>query len=75
VATLAALLGLARAVRRRVPSPVLEFAADVKKGALRLQLQSRADLSAETYDLERHQRRLESTLKLALDVTAKGASQ
>lgn len=66
---LATLLGLARAVRRRVPSPVLEVSARVKKETLRLDLSARTDLDSELYELQRHQRRLESVLKLALEVT------
>lgn len=65
---LAVLLGLARAIRRRAPSPVLELAARVSKSTLRLDLVSRASLEAEVYELERHARRVESTLKLGLAV-------
>ena len=60
--------GLARAVRRRVPSPVLGMDASVKKGQLRLKLGARADLAAELMSLERQERRLESILKLSLSV-------
>lgn len=67
-AILATLLGVARAMRRRVPSPVLEFDVRIAKGALRISLHARGELDAEVYDLERQQRRLESVLKLALDV-------
>ena len=69
VAALAALLGIARAVRRRVPSPVLDFRAQVKKGALRLSLGALGDLSTELYEIERQQRRSESVLKLTLEVS------
>jgi exopolyphosphatase/guanosine-5'-triphosphate,3'-diphosphate pyrophosphatase len=65
---LTVLLGLARAIRRRVPSPVLGMSATLKKGTLRLKLASNADLSAELHHLERQQRRLESALKLTLAV-------
>ncbi len=65
---LAVLLGLARAVRRRIPSPVLEFRATQVKETLRLELTSRAGLDAERIELERLERRLESALKLRLDV-------
>ena len=68
-AVLATLLGLARAVRRRVPSPVLELNARVKKDTLRIELVARADLDAELYERQRQQRRLESVLKLTLHVT------
>jgi exopolyphosphatase/guanosine-5'-triphosphate,3'-diphosphate pyrophosphatase len=65
---LAALLGAARAIRRRVPSPVLEFRARQSKETLRIELVSRSPLDAELHDLERQGRRLESVLKLKLDV-------
>lgn len=68
VAELAALLGVARAIRRRIPSPVLGMSATLKKSALRLQLTARADLAAEMYELERQQRRFETVLKVSLDV-------
>ncbi len=67
-AVLATLLGLARAMRRRVPSPVLDFEVRLAKGALRIDLHARSEIDAEVYDLERQQRRLESVLKLPLDV-------
>ncbi len=67
-AVLATLLGLARAVRRRVPSPVLDFQAKVTKGTLRIHLTSRGELDAELYEIERQQRRIEAVLKLSLDV-------
>ncbi len=68
-ATLAALLGVARAIRRRVPSPILDFRVELKKSTLRITLAARADLAAERYELERQQRRLEATLKIGIDVT------
>lgn len=71
-AVLATLLGVARAVRRRSPSPVLGFLAKVKKDALRLELSASTPLDAELHDLARQQRRVESVLKLALDVTVAG---
>lgn len=70
-AMLASLLGCARAVRRRVPSPVLGIEANVHTGSLRLELTSRAPLDAELYDLERQQKRFESVFKTALSVTAR----
>jgi exopolyphosphatase/guanosine-5'-triphosphate,3'-diphosphate pyrophosphatase len=69
-ASLAVILGLARAVRRRIPSPVLDLRARVKKSELQLTLTAHADISAELYELERQQRRLESVLKLSLSVNA-----
>ena len=65
---LAVLLGTARAIRRRVPSPVLDCRAKVVKGSLRLHLASRGNLEAEFYEIERQQRRVEAVLKLTLDV-------
>lgn len=62
-AILAALLGAARAIRRRSPSPVLEIDARVKRNALQVRLAGRASLEAEVYALERQQKRLESVLK------------
>ncbi|MGE3077239.1 MAG: hypothetical protein AB7N24_19270 [Dehalococcoidia bacterium] len=69
-AVLATILGLARAMRRRVPSPVLDFTIRLAKGALRIDLHARSEVDAEIYDLERQQRRLESVLKLPLDIRA-----
>jgi exopolyphosphatase/guanosine-5'-triphosphate,3'-diphosphate pyrophosphatase len=63
-AVLAALLGTARAIRRRHPSPVLDVSARLNKDRLTVRLHSRADLEAELYELERQQRRLEAVLKV-----------
>ena len=71
VATLSALLGLARAVRRRIPSPVLGFECSVEGAALRLELRAQAPLDAELLALDRQRRRLESVLKLGLDVSVR----
>ncbi|HMO95669.1 MAG TPA: Ppx/GppA phosphatase family protein [Tepidiformaceae bacterium] len=65
---LASLLGTARAIRRRSPSPVLEIETRVKRGALQLRLSGRVPLDAEVYELERQQRRLEAVLKAPLVV-------
>lgn len=62
-AVLTALLGAARAIRRRSPSPALEIDARVKRGALLIRLSGRVSLDAEAYELERQQKRLESVLK------------
>jgi exopolyphosphatase/guanosine-5'-triphosphate,3'-diphosphate pyrophosphatase len=67
-AVLATLLGLARGIRRRVPSPVLGLAARVTHGNLRIELSARDSLEAEAYELERHARRVEAALRLKLDV-------
>jgi exopolyphosphatase/guanosine-5'-triphosphate,3'-diphosphate pyrophosphatase len=63
-AILAAILGTARAIRRRHPSPVLDVSARLNKDRLTVRLHSRADLEAELYELERQQRRLETVLKV-----------
>lgn len=63
-AILAALLGTARAIRRRHPSPVLDVSARLNKDRLTVRLHSRAGLDAELYQLERQQRRLEAVLKV-----------
>ena len=71
-AVLATLLGLARGVRRRVPSPVLEVSARTHRDSLRLDLRAQDSLESERYELERHARRLESFLRLRLDVRVIG---
>ncbi len=68
VAVLAVLLGLARGIRRRLPSPVLGVSARVARRTLRVELTARESLDAELYELERQSRRLESVLRLKLDV-------
>lgn len=70
-AVLASLLGCARAVRRRVPSPVLGIEATVEAAGFCLQLTSRAPLEAEMYDLERQQKRFESVFKTPLLLAAR----
>ncbi|MCL4241603.1 MAG: hypothetical protein KJ048_09645, partial [Dehalococcoidia bacterium] len=65
-AVLAALLGTARAIRRRQPSPVLDVSARLNKERLTVRLHGQADLEAELYELERQQRRLETVLKVAV---------
>ena len=68
VAVLAVLLGLARGIRRRLPSPVLGVSARVARRTLRVELTARESLNAELYELERQSRRLEAVLRLKLDV-------
>jgi exopolyphosphatase/guanosine-5'-triphosphate,3'-diphosphate pyrophosphatase len=63
-AILAALLGTARAIRRRHPSPVLDVSARLNKDRLAIRLHGQADLEAELYALEPQQRRLEAVLKV-----------
>lgn len=69
---LASLLGVARAIRRRVPSPVLDVAARVEGAELQVTLVAHDSLEAERYELERHARRLESSLRLGLAVRVGG---
>ncbi|MBI5947890.1 MAG: Ppx/GppA family phosphatase [Chloroflexi bacterium] len=64
VTLLGAMLGVARAVRRRTPSPVLRFEPRLDGGTLHLQLAGKGGLDAELYDLEREAKRLETALKL-----------
>ena len=71
-AILAALLGAARAVRRRHPSPVHDLTAARKKGALVIRLSGSAPLDAEIYELERQQRRLEAVLKVPVQLQPPG---
>ncbi|GMV86630.1 MAG: exopolyphosphatase [Dehalococcoidia bacterium] len=63
-AVLSALLGVARAIRRRHPSPVLDVTARAAKERLNVRLLANAPLDAELHELERQQRRLESVLRL-----------
>lgn len=70
-AVLASLLGCARAVRRRVPSPVLGIEASIEPGGFQLELTSRAPLEAEIYDLERQQKRFEVVFKTPLILVAR----
>lgn len=68
VAMLAALLGCARAIRRRIPSPVLGVDARVEGQSFRVFLSARAPIDAEALDLERQQKRFESVFRVPLDV-------
>ena len=67
---LSVLLGMARAVRRRIPSPVLGFEAVLRDGVLALKLTGIAPLDSEVYELERQQKRFESNFKAALAIEA-----
>ena len=69
VAILAPLLGLARAVRRRTPSPILGIDAGLRRGVLELRLEAASPIDAELIAIERQQRRFESALKLRLAVS------
>lgn len=70
-AILAALLGTARAIRRRHPSPVLDVSVKLTKDRLAIRLHGHADFEAELYELERQQRRLESVLKVPVAVSVR----
>jgi exopolyphosphatase/guanosine-5'-triphosphate,3'-diphosphate pyrophosphatase len=61
---LASLLGVARAIRRRIPSPVLGLELDLHTSRLDLILNGHAPLDAELYELERQQKRFETAFKL-----------
>lgn len=67
-AVLAVLLGVARAIRRRNPSPVLGIEVGIARRSVRLTLSSRAPVDAEVYEIERQQKRFESVLKARLIV-------
>jgi exopolyphosphatase/guanosine-5'-triphosphate,3'-diphosphate pyrophosphatase len=71
VSVVATLLGIARAIRRRRPSPVLGVDAAVVDGSLRLVLHGTGPLDAEVVAVERQQRRLQSILGLDLAVEAR----
>ncbi|MCX7616456.1 Ppx/GppA phosphatase family protein [Tepidiforma sp.] len=65
-AILAAILGLARAVRRRAPSPVRGLRLDLEGDALSLDLEADAPLDAELHEIERQRRRFETVLRCRL---------
>lgn len=68
VATLAAMLGVARATWRRTPSPVNGFDVSLKKDRLTLHLEARSPVDAEHHALERQLRRLESVLPVRCSI-------
>ena len=65
------LLGAARAIRRRSPSPVRETRLALKGASLTVVLRAAAPVDAEIIALERQQRRFESALKAKLVVSAR----
>lgn len=67
-AVLASLLGLARAIRRRTPSPIHDVHAVLEGDALRLQLTASAPIDVELYELENRRRRFEAILRCRLVV-------
>ena len=62
IAVLAALLGAARAIRRRVPSPVLSVQVEPGRRALAITLLAESPIDAERIALERQAGRLEAAL-------------
>ncbi len=69
VTALGAMLGAARAVRRRTPSPVLRFEPRLEGAMLHLHLAGKGGLDAEIYDLEREAKRLETALKVRVVIS------
>jgi len=67
-AVLASLLGLARAIRRRTPSPIHDVRAVLEGDTLRLQLTASAPIDVELYELENRRRRFEAMLRCRLVV-------
>ncbi|WP_322796834.1 Ppx/GppA phosphatase family protein [Tepidiforma sp.] len=65
-AVLAAILGIARAIRRRSPSPITGVEAVLREGALVLQLHASGPIDAELFEIESRRRRLESSLRVRL---------
>jgi exopolyphosphatase/guanosine-5'-triphosphate,3'-diphosphate pyrophosphatase len=70
-AVLATLLGAAQAIRRRTPSPVLDFSVSLKRTGVRVALTGGGPIDAEVYELERQQKRFEANLKAPLLITAR----
>lgn len=68
ITVLATLLGLARAINRRRPSPVRGVRAKFKGDELVVRLEAATDLAPEVHDLQRHSRRVEVNLKARLTV-------
>ncbi len=67
---LSALLGTARALRRRFPSPVHDVTISLTaEGVVAIQLHATASVDVELYDLERQVRRLEASLRTGVAVT------
>lgn len=69
-AVLAALLGTARAVRRRFPSPVQLFRVRVDGRTLRLCLTAGGPIDAELDELERQRKRLQVVLEIPVEVVS-----
>ena len=67
---LSTLLGIARAIHRRTPSPVTGVDLICTTELLQVVLRSREPLDAELFELERQEKRVESALKLGFAATA-----
>ncbi|MEO9253899.1 MAG: Ppx/GppA phosphatase family protein [Tepidiformaceae bacterium] len=68
-AVLTALLGVARAIHRRSPSPVMKIGVRTTGSAVKLSLTGSDRLDAEAYELERQQKRFESVFKTSLVIS------
>lgn len=68
VRVLAGLLGFARAIWRRKPSPVFDVDASISDGGLEIALSGGGPIDAELYVVEKPARRLESALKIPVTV-------
>jgi exopolyphosphatase/guanosine-5'-triphosphate,3'-diphosphate pyrophosphatase len=73
-AVLAALLGIARAIRRRSPSPVHDADFEIDGEALAIRLRAGGPVDVEVYELQRQVRRTEGALRLTLDVKVNSIS-
>lgn len=69
---LAVILGLARAIRRRTPSPILAVDAHLDGDLFRLQLTARAPIDAELHEIDRQRRRFEQAFRCRLIVEVAG---
>ena len=70
---LAAMLGVAQAVSRRLPSPVFSFDVGLGKRGVQPSVSGGDPLDAEQLALERQQRRFESALKLPVSIDIRRA--
>jgi exopolyphosphatase/guanosine-5'-triphosphate,3'-diphosphate pyrophosphatase len=66
---LSSLLGVSRAIRRRVPSPVHDVGFSCSTEGLEIRLHARGALDLELYELERQSKRFEASLKTPVSVT------
>jgi exopolyphosphatase/guanosine-5'-triphosphate,3'-diphosphate pyrophosphatase len=69
-AVLAALLGTARAARRRIPSPLRSLNVSLDEDGLCISLVGGGRLDAEVYELQRQQRRLEAVFATPVRIEA-----